>query len=320
VDPSFNTGAGPSGSVNAIAIQADRRILIGGSFTAFAGIPQTNIARLNTDGSLDGTFIPPVGSPLSSQSSVLSIALQPDSRLLIAGRTTPVGGGFIVRLNSDGSLDQSFQSGTFNGEIDSITVRTNGEVLVSGLFTAISSIPKSGLAQLNTNGVLDTAFNPAITSYGHPRIHSVVLQPDSKLVIGGVFSTVGGASRTNIARLEANGGLDFAFDPGSGTSGLNNGVYSVAVQDDGKVIICGQFSAVNGATRLGIARLNSNGSLDSPFDLPFGYYCVAIEPTSSVIVGSTRVARLTPSGGLTRAASSTSGRAKSKFLCAAFNL
>src|SRR5204862_3149330 len=91
----------------------------------------------------------------------------------------------------------------------------------------------------------------------------MVLQPDGKILIGGIFSTFNGSARNRIARLNSNGTLDTGFNPGTGT---NNFVYTMALQPDGRIVIAGNFTNYNGTTRYRIARINSDGTLDTSFD------------------------------------------------------
>jgi uncharacterized delta-60 repeat protein len=109
-----------------------------------------------------------------------------------------------------------------------------------------------------TGGALDTGFNAAAQS-----IWSLLLQTDGRIFIAGGFAFVNGTNRGGIARLNANGTLDNSFNPGTGA---NLTVSSFAIQPDGKVLIGGDFTTVNGTNRNHIARLNTNGSLDSSFN------------------------------------------------------
>src|SRR5205085_6053382 len=99
---------------------------------------------------------------------------------------------------------------------------------------------------------------------------------DGKLLIGGQFTTVNGVSRYGIARLQANGTLDEGFQKGlAGVRGeIDSWVSSVVVQSDGKVLISGHFTRINGTSRNAIARLNADGTLDSGFQgrLPGGIH------------------------------------------------
>ncbi len=114
---------------------------------------------------------------------------------------------------------------------------------------------------IETDGTLDSTFNSGKISDG--LVSDSALQPDGKLIITGQFSEVHGVSRPGIARLNLDGTLDLSFDPGAGP---NTGPADIAVQPDGKIIIAGFFTSVNGINRAGLARLNSDGSLDTGFD------------------------------------------------------
>lgn len=110
---------------------------------------------------------------------------------------------------------------------------------------------------------LDETFRPAITTRQGAVLFAVAAQPDGKVLIAGDFALVGGVPRAGVARLEADGAVDLAFDAGRGVDGL---VYALAVQpDDGKVLIAGQFTAVDGVPRGGLARLHPDGRLDQRF-------------------------------------------------------
>src|SRR5207344_1973953 len=109
---------------------------------------------------------------------------------------------------------------------------------------------------------------PGTGVFGYPfGVWSIVVQSDGKLLIGGNFYSVNGTNRNNVARLTANGSLDSSFNP---TAGADNSVSSVVVQSDGKVLIGGSFTTVNGTNRCRIARLNADGGLDSSFQPGIG--------------------------------------------------
>src|SRR5262249_41627014 len=134
----------------------------------------------------------------------------------------------------------------------------DGKMLVGGDFNGV----RSAIARLNTNDDLDTEFQNAIPELAG-GVESIAVQPDNRAVIVGGFSMVQGASRNGIARLNADGTLDNAFQ--NGTSGADNMVECVALQPDGKLLIGGYFSSVNGIPRKGMARLNADGALDGGF-------------------------------------------------------
>ncbi len=270
VDPSFDPGSSPDFSVFTIAVQPDGKIVIGGEF----GSPGNSVARLNTDGSVDKTFNPGTGvntyDYLVGLSHVYALALQPDEKLVIAGVFATFNGvarNGIARLNPDGSLDLSFDPGTGPGvaipNIYSVALQPDGKLLVVGSFNSFHGVSRNGVARLNTDGSVDTSFDPGSGAVGFPGfVYSVAVQTNGQVVVGGLFTTFNGTNRNDIARLNADGSLDATFDPGTGP---NNAILSMALQPDGKVIIGGQFTTIDGTTRNRIARLNRDGSLDTTF-------------------------------------------------------
>jgi uncharacterized delta-60 repeat protein len=262
------------------------------------GAVRNGIARLNTDGTVDTTFDPGTGAT-GDYESVLSLALQPDGKVLIGGGFTNVNGisrNRIARLNVDGTLDATFNPGTgattFPGLpwVYSVALQTDGKVLIGGNFTSFNGVGRNRIARLNADGSLDTSFNPG--SGAGATVRCVALQPDGKVLIGGMFTSVNGVSRNRIARLNSNGSLDTGFNPGTGA---NSHVASVAVQADGKVLFGGLFTSVNGATRYGIARLLTSGSVDNSFTAETSQYpydssaypvfCFFVEAGGKVLIG-----------------------------------
>jgi len=116
-------------------------------------------------------------------------------------------------------------------------------------------------------GSLDITFNPGTgpNDGGDPGVRSMALQPDGKILIAGSFTKVNNMTRMGVARLNADGSLDATFDPGDGI-GVGFSILTVVLQTDGKIIIGGAFSSVDGIKRRGIARLRSDGSLDVSYD------------------------------------------------------
>lgn len=269
LDTSF--GAGQSGAddfVNVMAIQPDGRILIGGNFTTVNGVSRRFVARLNADGSLDTTF----GANLPFLNNrVFSMALQSNGKILIGGTFNTVNNvapGGIVRLNSDGTLDTTFDAGldlgTFSGTF-AIAVQSNGRILIGGEFTGVNGVTRGSLARLNADGSVDTTFGNGLNVSGNrfPKVRDIAIQPDGRILIAGGFTAVNGVARGAIARLNADGTLDTTF--GNGLSGVSGTVEKIARRSDGQIFIVGDFSGVNGAPRGCIARLNTDGSTDLAF-------------------------------------------------------
>lgn len=136
--------------------------------------------------------------------SVHSIALQPDGKILAGGDFTTFNDttqNRLVRLNSDGALDASFDLGTgFDSQVRSITLQPDGKILVGGFFTAFNGTTQNRIARLNSDGTLDTSFNIG-TGFNGP-VHSIALQPDGKILVGGLFTKYNGTTQSRIARLQ----------------------------------------------------------------------------------------------------------------------
>jgi uncharacterized delta-60 repeat protein len=317
-DPAFQRRNGPDSFINAVVQQDDGKVIVGGAFLRVRddlSHLHAHIARFSIDGALDSSFDPGSGffpGP-GPDAAVESLALQPDGKILMAGVFTNVSGVLhqgVARLNSNGQLDSTFDA-AFDGvhpNVHTVCLQPDNHIIIGGEFAAIHNTPCDGIARLNPDGTLDSTFNT------HPgyiiwNIRSTVQQPDGKLLIGGFFDFPS-ATRHGIARLNTNGTLDATFNPGAGA---NFGtVYSIVLQADGKVLLAGDFTQLNGLTRMRVARLNSNGNVDLTFDPGAGpdgtVNCVALQPNGLVLIGGgfgnvsgfkhPYLARLDSSGGL----------------------
>ncbi|MBL9159154.1 MAG: hypothetical protein JNJ70_16860 [Verrucomicrobiales bacterium] len=306
VDTTFGgDGSGFNGSVWSVALQSDGKILVGGGFSTFSDGNATHsrlrIARLNSDGSLDISFNTDVEG---TNSSISALAVQPDGKVLIGGNFTGVSDGTgshsrlrIARLNSDGTVDTSFGadgSGT-DGTILSIADQTDGKILLGGEFTNVvdtsGTFSRSRIARFNADGTVDTAFGKEGCGGDH-NIWCITLQADNKILIAGRFSAVSdGISvypRRRIARLNADGSVDSSFvSAGTGSDSI---VDTVATQADGKILLGGFFNTVSSGNRLGIARLNPDGTIDANFGtngkgVSLLVRCLAIQADGKILIG-----------------------------------
>jgi uncharacterized delta-60 repeat protein len=249
-----------------VALQPDGKIIIGGSFTNINGTSRNNIARLNSDGSVDLSFDPGAGTDYS----VYRVIREPDGKILVAGGFESCGGAvrrYFARLNADGSLDTGFDP-DLNG-YPSIALQKDGRILVGGYITMVGGVPRNYLARLNPDGSLDDSFNTiAVDDY----LSSVTALADGKVLIGGYFTNVNGFSRNHFARLNADGSLDLTFNPPGPDYYLSDTVHGDAAVElpNGKLLVWGNFTNFNGITRPGLVRLYSNGSVDIRFDTGTG--------------------------------------------------
>ncbi len=269
IDPTFNIGTGFNFDVKFTVIQPDGKIIVGGIFTSFNGTSRPRIARLNANGSLDATFNP--GGALGINSNVISAAIQTDGKIIIGGAFTNFNGtaiNRIVRLNSNGTIDATFNPGSgFNDQVNSISIQTDGKIIVGGMFTTYNGVTSNKIVRLNTDGTLDNTFNSGTGAFNSGVI-STAIQSDGKIVIGGGFTNFNGTVINRIARLNSNGSIDQNFIT---FSGANNLVNTIALQQDGKIIAGGHFTTYDGLPRIKITRLNLDGFNDSSFSPVTGF-------------------------------------------------
>src|SRR5688572_27221856 len=230
VDLSFDTDPGINGTVNAVVVQPDGKVIIGGQFTMVKGLLRTNLARLNADGSGDSTFnAAPPNAP------VYSLALQTDGKALVGGVNSVVSNFGLTRVNTDGSADTNFNANVYaailtnppyyGGQIAAIVVQPDGKVFYAG----------ESLLRLNPNGTLDTNFVSAVGGVISVKIPAMARQPDGKLIVSLYFYDNQNAPY-GLVRLNTDGSLDNSFDPPPRYVGP---ISSIVVQPDGKVLVGG---------------------------------------------------------------------------------
>ena len=183
---------------------------------------------------------------------ITNLSLQANNRILLAGtfsRTSAtVNNPFLERVMENGEVDPSFTSAIY-GSVTTQALQPDGKILIGGDFESVGNTIRAFIARVNSNGSFDSTFLPIVNG----AVRSIVLQADGKILIGGDFRSVNGALRQGVARLMPDGQLDEDFN-----AKLLASVYSVTgitLQGDGKIIINGGFTSVNGIGRRYIARL-----------------------------------------------------------------
>ena len=327
LDMSFNPGA--NGTITALALQTDGKILVGGDFTTLGGggmgtSVHNRIARLNTDGSVDESFNP------TADGQVVALLVQPDAKILVAGFFLNLSDGgintrrFIGRLNPDGTLDAAFNPGA-NANVLSVALQSDAKIVVGGGFTklggGVGTIVRNFIGRLNPDGTVDMGYDPGANSI----VTSVAVQADDKVVVGGQFEGLGGGTGTTttrefIGRINTDGTVDSGWNPGA-----NSFVEIVSVQADGKILAGGFFTGLGGGTgeamtRNYLGRINANGTVDTSFNpgADFIIYALATQPDDKVLAGGDFA--MLGGGGTGTAARSHIGRVGEDVLAAASEL
>lgn len=271
-DPTFNAGLGFNWTVYSIAIQNDGKILVGGYFTEYNGLPVSNyIARLNVDGSVDNTF-----SSIHLENFCIQnyggfglfqdppvIEIQTDGKILVGLEEWG-----LFRLNQDGSLDNGFIQGNRgygNSSIRKILIQSDGKILIGGTWFNTGG----RICRFNSNGSDDPTFNDGTGVNG--GISDMILQPDGKIVIGGSFTYYNGINQNCITRLNSNGAVDNNFNIGTGIdyAGGSTQVNRLALRTNGNIIVEAYAATFNGNyINSNPFCLNSDGTLNSSFNVP----------------------------------------------------
>ena len=311
LDPSFMVGPGADGAVDALVLQADQRILVGGEFTTIGGCSNSFLARLNSDGSVDASFNP-AGQ---TDEAVQCLLQQPDRKVV-------VGGGFgrllghaqpaLARLLADGSVDATFDaSGTFNTNtyIWSLALQDDGRLLVGYQSSADYA---AHVVRVNTNGTLDSTF--VCTNQIGGYIFALLPQADGSVLLGGNYVGISGSTNYSLFRLKADGELDDTFDAGLDVSS----VFCLVRQPGGQILVGGQLNRTGASNSVPLLRLTSDLQWDQGFqtDIPGGVggggymdpsiSALLLQPDGKLIVGGfffdvagywrRKIVRLTPEG------------------------
>lgn len=256
IDPSFDPGlgTGSDGFISKVLAQSDGKIVIAGDFTSYNGTSRVNVARLHADGTLDNGFV----AATEMDRPVNTAVIQSNGKIILGGDFNYYNGAEwqgLVRLNTGGSLDASYVAGkSLKGVVYALAVQGDGKVIVGGSYFFYFYPDVTNLTRLNNDGTPDNTFVTPWT--GNISVTALAIQKDGKILAA--------CCDKRITRVNTDGSIDAAFDPGSGADGY--GINNIVVQDDGKILISGEFTVYNGTARSGIARLNADGSLDTSFD------------------------------------------------------
>ena len=304
---------GPDHGVGTFLKQPDGRILVGGSFRTFDGEPRSGLARINSLGDLDPTFLPPELDRNGAIIGIGALALQSDGKLLAGGTFTTVSGraqGGIMRLRSDGSLDGTFDpqigpSATFStAGVRAILIQSDGAVLVGGLFDRFNGRPWSALVRLRSDGGLDETFRITLTYAGATNptslssVYALATVGNGMTLVGGSFGLVNGHPRPGLVRLTAEGNVDLDFVPAYREGYVAN----IVLEPSGTLLLGGNFFVTGGLNSQAVIRLRADGQLDRQISLEQPItWLLGVQP-DGMLLGYTyrQVLRFFPDGVLDR--------------------
>lgn len=207
VDGSFNSGTGFDASVRCLVRQTNGKILVGGTFTTYNGLPRSVLIRLDEDGAVDNSFEPEVSDLYGTD----DMAVLPTGRILVSGWNWPpnpfIG---LRRLLPDGSLDATFSApeGIWPAFF---TVLNNGSIVVGE-----SGPPATCLSRLLSDGSIDVSFTSGEfggVGLSHPVVHVIHPLQDGSYIVGGQFDSYNGIARKSLLRVLPDGILDGSYDP-----------------------------------------------------------------------------------------------------------
>ena len=297
---------GNGGMVYSILEQPDGKAIIAGSFISYNSTPYNRIVRTLNNGYPDPNFL--VSPNSGANSSINSMALQSDGKIIIAGDFTSFNGTsryHVARLNSNGTVDTTFNPGLgADGRVWAVALQSDGKIVIGGEFQNYNGIPCKYLARLKADGSLDTGYLAGSLLNGN--VYALALNSSGvgpQLYAAGSFLAVGSAKRGGLAGFNPDGSLCADFDPGiatfNPTTGNTDAINALAVQQDGRLLAGGSFSYVDMLNINGLARFNTDGTLDTTFSTlgtqngtynPLTYIAdqvkaVALQPDGKILIG-----------------------------------
>lgn len=263
LDSTFDVGIGPDShdvfinqNSNAIHVQDDGKILVGGNFTSFNNVPRKKVVRLNTNGSVDLTFNAGGGN---FDGMILTIETQTDGKIICGGIFTEFNGSTknnLVRLNANGTLDNTFNIGAGfsyyvsmgteqSSYVNDIEILNDNKIIVGGYFNRYKGVLQKGVICLNSNGTKDTSFLIGTGTNEIDVVRKMYVNPlDEKIYLAGSISHFNGVDTSNIIRLNSDGTLDTTFSVTQNivSNVFNSGISDFGVLSNGNIIVSGDFT------------------------------------------------------------------------------
>jgi uncharacterized delta-60 repeat protein len=272
LDPSFHPVFSRAGEVRQLFVLPDGKLLIQGRFDQIGGQSRRSLAQLLPDGSADPAFLPDPSLSLDESAIVHRL---PGGKLLVGS------GGQLRRLHSDGSLDASFLSPSFNGTIQQIRSLGDSLIYVCGDFDAEDSFPSPRLLRLRADGSCDTLFRADSSLCGSDdQLRLCLPLPDGRVYIAGLLRPDGG--NWLLARLKADGSRDSSFSPSNGLINPpqpeNARIWDLMALPSGSMVLAAEHLGSSGSSG-GLYLYGSSGQLSSYYASSARVTSLASDPT-----------------------------------------
>ncbi|MEV7973209.1 hypothetical protein [Cellulomonas sp. NPDC089187] len=310
-DQAFNDalGSGFNGTVWAVTSDEAGRVLVAGEFTTVngrSGLP-ARLVRLTATGSIDEDFCAAIGLGLDAPAYALAVDTSGAAGYLIGGAFQKLNGipfipSRLVFLDLDGGTGPEFNSqlgvGFTGGDVRAVAETKDGGVVVGGDFTALNNdktIP-ARIVRLNEDGSPNREFNAALGTGTNGIVLAVAETPDGGILVGGDFTSVNGDKSlpNRLVKFTADGTVDAAFAAALG-KGFGDQVESLAVDAEGRILVGGSFTSLNGSSSVPnrLLRLLPTGEVDREFSAKLGsgfnsaVHSVDVDAQGRIAVGGT---------------------------------
>lgn len=251
----------PNNTVHAVALRSDGVLVVGGTFSAVGG---ANASRIGFIDAATGAHVQGVTLP-SLNSTVVAVGVQSDDRVIVGGNFTNASGySRLLRLNTDGSVDTTFNPGGTGpaGNVLNMIVLSDDRILVNT--PGYNGSQSTALWRLLPDGTPDPTWNIGAGPFSANNVYGMHELPDGSIIAAGAFGSFNGVTAAYMVKIKPDGTLDLDFLANRPTP--NNYARAVGVQSDGKIIVAGDFGSTSpGQSYSRVLRLHPDGSVDPSF-------------------------------------------------------
>ena len=247
-----------------------------GYFNGSYTVPGNLLVKLNINTSVDTSFDIGEGFNLGIVYTGATLFQQTDGKLILSGFYTSFNGvsaNRIIRLNTDGSRDNTFNVGTgFNNYTTKIAVEpTTNKMYITGLYSTYNGISSPRLVRLLSDGSYDSSF--VVGSGFNNTSIDVIVNTDGTIYVTGYFTVYNGVGAPKIIKLNPDGTKDTSFNPGTGFNVGNLPVALARISGEDNFFCAGYFTTYNGIPAPQIVKLDSTGAIvpTSEFDPGTGF-------------------------------------------------